>query len=228
MAKNFTQATAALALLLILIPTTDVAHASCSDNSDCEEKEVEEVIVIGQRLKKNAFVIYTGGNEAPATSNYGQGYGGGSGVPADSSGADVRKVKDCAADGENVFDEAESKGTVRVFHSDEFIVTPTGGNAFGEADWRRGSVHITIYTSAIAEYAEYAASDLDGRRTLFWKEYAITLLHEYRHAVDMFACQCGNPVTPPLSPEGYESTIEQAAQDDYNRLYANNESCLVR
>ena len=38
MVKNFTQAIAALTLL-ILIPTTDVAHAGCSDGSDCEDED---------------------------------------------------------------------------------------------------------------------------------------------------------------------------------------------
>ena len=68
MVKNFTQVITALALL-IFIPTTDMAHASCSDDSDCEDEDVEEVIVIGQRPKRNVFVIYTGGNEAPTTNN---------------------------------------------------------------------------------------------------------------------------------------------------------------
>ena len=139
--------------------------------------------------------------------------------PADSSAADVQKVKDCANDGENVFDEAEKKGSVSVHHSDALIRTPSGEVAYGMANWLGGSVGIIVYTSTMADH-------LGENSDAYWREYTITLLHEYRHAVDMFACRCN--LESQLRSPSYEPQTEKAARDDYDRLYAGNESCLAR
>ena len=182
------------------------------------------VVVIGKRERRAGVGGAGGGNEAPAPNDYGQGRGVGSGRPAAPSGTDTQRVKDCAADSENIFSEAESKGAVIVTHRNQIAYSSEGGIVAGRANWHgsSGSVHIEIYPRSIERIVGQRNGDA------YWREYAITLLHEYRHAVDMFACQCNNPGKPPLSPEGYESATEQAAQDDYSRLYAGNESCLAR
>lgn len=217
MAKNFAQTTAALALL-ILIPTTDVAHASEEDDDD----DIEEVVVIGQRLKERG--IFRMARPAPlGPSGYRPERRSGAAAPpgpADSPDADVQKVKDCANDGENIFDEAEEKGDVSVSYSDLLVPTPTGGVAYGRANWLGGrSVGIIVYTSTLA--ARFGKNS-----DAYWREYTITLLHEYRHAVDMFACRCN--LESQLRSPSYEPQTEKAARDDYDRLYAGNESCLAR
>lgn len=65
-----------------------------------------------------------------------------------------------------------------------------------------------------------------GTRKWFWSEFAITMLHEYRHAVDMFNCQCTNPWGSPAERDPYEKATEALAQADYARLFGSDSSCL--
>lgn len=178
------------------------------------------VVVIGQRLKERG--IFREARPATLGPNYRPERGIGAADPsglADSSAADVQNVKDCANDGENVFDEAEKKGSVSVHYSDLWVPTPTGEVAYGKANWLGGSVGIIVYTSTLAKR-------FGKNSDAYWREYTITLLHEYRHAVDMFACQCN--LESQLRSPNYEPQTERAAQADYDRLYAGNESCLAR
>lgn len=174
---------------------------------------------------------------APQSDSGGGGGGdsGDGGSPADSvspptPGAniddDVNVVKVCADRARlpggppHLLDQVRTMGWVTVGYGDATVAiheSPTETRmvrAYGKTEWRSASAKITLDHDMIA-----ARAASNGKP--YWDEFAITLLHEYHHARDMFTCLCGNPHEvrdPPMTRQQYEQATDYAATADYGRI----------
>lgn len=208
--------------LVIPLPLvgSGVAVASsedCEADPKCEVVPVVEKKAKGNGNQGNTVVVSQDTALTDSLSvSYGTAYNENSFGPPE-PGPTIDKMKSCAKAHPNIFDDVAKEGTVTLSYGQS--ANPL---LVGEAGWGGGSVHITIYRENIASLAPNPYD--------YWVHFAVTVLHEYNHALDMHLCECNNPYdaeVPPMDEDAYEELTENVAWLDFDRLYGGNPSCFA-